>query len=93
LLKLIDQGAEVLAIGNGTASRETEKLAAEVITDAQVRGGRKLELAYVIVNEAGASVYSASDLARKEFPELDVSMRALFLLPAGFRTHWRNWLK
>ena len=69
LLRLMRQThAEVLAIGNGTASRETESLAAEVIREA----GRG---AYVIVNEAGASVYSASPLAGKEFPNLDVSMR------------------
>lgn len=61
-------GAEVLAIGNGAASRETEALAAEVIREA----GRG---AYVIVNEAGASVYSASDVARQEFPDLEASMR------------------
>jgi uncharacterized protein len=76
LLKLIEQGAEVIAIGNGTASRETESLAAEVITEAKSEiGNRKSEIAYVIVNEAGASVYSASELARAEFPDLDVSMR------------------
>lgn len=60
--------ATILAIGNGTASRETETLAADVIKTAS-------QGAYVIVNEAGASVYSASPLARKEFPDLDVSMR------------------
>jgi uncharacterized protein len=74
LLKMIDQGADVLAIGNGTASRETELLAAEVLADARARGSNR-QLAYTIVNEAGASVYSASDLARKEFPDMDVSMR------------------
>ncbi len=74
LLKLIEQGAEVIAIGNGTASRETEILAAEVIQAAQ-NLNHKSELAYVMVNEAGASVYSASKLAQAEFPELDVSMR------------------
>jgi uncharacterized protein len=69
LKKLMAQTrADILAIGNGTASRETERLAAEVIKE--VGAG-----AYVIVNEAGASVYSASALARKEFPDLDVSMR------------------
>ncbi len=76
LVKLIvERGADVIAIGNGTASRETEQLAAEVLSEARplVSGGR--ETAYVIVNEAGASVYSASDLARAEFPDLDVSMR------------------
>jgi uncharacterized protein len=69
LLKLIEQGANVMAIGNGTASRETESLAAEVISEA------KSQISYIMVNEAGASVYSASDLARAEFPDLDVSMR------------------
>ena len=58
----------VVAIGNGTASRETEGLVAELIHEAP-------ELAYVMVSEAGASVYSASDLARAEFPDLDVSLR------------------
>ncbi|MFN8453424.1 MAG: Tex family protein [Anaerolineae bacterium] len=80
LLKLIEQGADVIAIGNGTASRETETLAAEVINETRIANlpkarGAQLPISYVIVNEAGASVYSASDLARAEFPELDVSMR------------------
>jgi uncharacterized protein len=74
LLKMIEQGADLMAIGNGTASRETEALAAEVITAARQKIKAR-ELAYVIVNEAGASVYSASELARAEFPDLDVSMR------------------
>jgi uncharacterized protein len=76
LVKLmVEQGADIIAIGNGTASRETEQLAAEVIAAAKQQGAVKRELAYVMVNEAGASVYSASDLARAEFPDLDVSMR------------------
>lgn len=58
----------LLVIGNGTASRETEQLAAELTRNAP---GVK----YLIVNEAGASVYSASPLARAEFPDLDVSIR------------------
>jgi uncharacterized protein len=58
----------LITIGNGTASRETEKLAAELTRGAQ-------QVKYLIVNEAGASVYSASPLARAEFPELDVSIR------------------
>lgn len=58
----------LIAIGNGTASRETEKLAAEL-----TRGTPSVK--YLIVNEAGASVYSASPLARQEFPDLDVSIR------------------
>lgn len=65
---LTERGADVIAIGNGTASRETEALAADVV--AQAGKG-----AYVIVSEAGASVYSASPLAREELPELDVSLR------------------
>jgi uncharacterized protein len=69
LVNLVIKGdVDVIAIGNGTASRETEALAAEVIAEA----GRA---AYVIVNEAGASVYSASPLAREELPDMDVSMR------------------
>src|SRR6185436_6550075 len=75
-LKLIEQGANVIAIGNGTASRETESLAAEVITEAKSEiSNLQSPISYVMVNEAGASVYSASDLARAEFPDLDVSMR------------------
>ncbi|MEM5774609.1 MAG: Tex-like N-terminal domain-containing protein, partial [Anaerolineaceae bacterium] len=69
LLELIDQHqVNLLSIGNGTASRETEQLAAEL---AAQRPG----LHYVITNEAGASVYSASPLAGKELPSMDVSMR------------------
>ena len=82
LVKLVTEGgAEVIAIGNGTASRETEQLAAEVIAEAKSQianiksANLKSQIAYVMVSEAGASVYSASDLARKEFPDLDVSMR------------------
>ncbi len=62
-------GVHVIAIGNGTASRETEKLAAELIGELD----RKVE--YTIVNEAGASVYSASPAAKKEFPDLEAAMR------------------
>jgi uncharacterized protein len=61
---------DLITIGNGTASRETELLAAELIHEL---GGKST--AYCIVSEAGASVYSASKLAKEEFPELDVSMR------------------
>ncbi|MFQ6113306.1 MAG: Tex-like N-terminal domain-containing protein, partial [bacterium] len=60
---------DVVAIGNGTASRETEMLVAEVINDME------RELFYVIVNEAGASVYSASEVAAEEFPNLPAEMR------------------
>ncbi len=63
---------DVLAIGNGTASRESEALAAEVIAELGEEGRR---LAYAIVSEAGASVYSASEVARREFPDLEASQR------------------
>jgi uncharacterized protein len=63
-------GARLIAIGNGTASRETDRLAADLI-----KGHPELRLAKVMVSEAGASVYSASELAAKEFPDLDVSLR------------------
>lgn len=62
---------ELIAIGNGTASRETDKLAAEVVRAL----GDTQKVAKVMVNEAGASVYSASEFAAREFPELDVTIR------------------
>lgn len=61
---------DLVSIGNGTASRETDKLAAELI-----KKHPELKLTKIMVSEAGASVYSASELAAKEFPELDVSLR------------------
>ncbi|MDT8305757.1 MAG: helix-hairpin-helix domain-containing protein, partial [Anaerolineae bacterium] len=64
----------LIAIGNGTASRETELLAAELIGLLQEHDGSAAPQ-YLIVSEAGASVYSASELARAELPELDVSLR------------------
>jgi uncharacterized protein len=63
-------GSDLVAIGNGTASRETEKLAAELIATHP-----ELGLTRVVVSEAGASVYSASELASQEFPDVDVSIR------------------
>ncbi len=72
LLRLIKKyGATVLSIGNGTASKETEIFAAEVIS----LSGKK-DLAYMIVSEAGASIYSASKLAAEELPELDLTLRS-----------------
>ena len=69
LLELIARhSVTLIAIGNGTASRETEQLVAGLTRE-------RADLHYVIVNEAGASVYSASKLARAELPELDVSIR------------------
>lgn len=61
---------ELIAIGNGTASRETDKLAAELL-----KGATELKLNKIMVSEAGASVYSASEFAANEFPDLDVSLR------------------
>ena len=70
LADLIGQyGVEIIAIGNGTASRESEAFVAEVLKDFP-------DVSYVIVNESGASVYSASELARQEFPELTVEKRS-----------------
>lgn len=69
LLQIVRRyGVQVIAIGNGTASRETEALVADVI---RVQGGIK----YVLVSEAGASVYSASDIAREEFRIFDATQR------------------
>lgn len=65
----------LFTIGNGTASRETEQLVAELIYRLSDQPDFSWEVKYLIVNEAGASVYSASQLARAELPGLDVSMR------------------
>lgn len=66
-------GVELLAVGNGTASRETEKLAGEVAALIKQAGGKAPQA--VVVSESGASVYSASEIAAAEFPEMDVSLR------------------
>lgn len=63
-------GVELIAIGNGTASRETEKMVVDLM-----KRFPELGLQKIVVSEAGASVYSASELAAKEFPDLDVSLR------------------
>ena len=65
-----EHSVEHIAIGNGTASRETEQMTVELIREA---GG---ELSYMVVSEAGASVYSASKLAAEEFPQFDVNLRS-----------------
>ncbi len=71
LAKLCKQhGVELVSIGNGTASRETDALVAEVL-----KRHSELKFNKIVVSEAGASVYSASELAAKEFPHLDVSLR------------------
>lgn len=69
-LKLVNTyGVTLVAIGNGTASYETEEFTSQMVEK------HRLNIAYIIVSEAGASVYSASKLAREELPELDVSLR------------------
>ena len=74
LAKLIKKhGVENIAIGNGTASRETEQMAVELIRQVNESGAR---VSYMIVSEAGASVYSASELAAEEFPQYDVNLRS-----------------
>jgi uncharacterized protein len=75
LARLVAQhGVELISIGNGTASRETDKLAAEVIKLVTSKMPER-KLTKIVVSEAGASVYSASAFAAAEFPELDVSLR------------------
>ncbi|MGO1465584.1 MAG: Tex family protein, partial [Candidatus Corynebacterium faecigallinarum] len=66
-------GVDLMAVGNGTASRETEKLAREISEKVSAATGQRPTP--VIVSEAGASVYSASELAAEEFPDMDVSLR------------------
>ncbi len=74
LSRLIEKhGVEHIAIGNGTASRETEQMAVELIRQVNETGAK---VSYMIVSEAGASVYSASKLAAEEFPEYDVNLRS-----------------
>ena len=77
LQKLCRQHAvQLIAVGNGTASRETEKLADELIAELRKAGGDKpVLMTKVVVSEAGASVYSASKVAEDEFPDLDVTIR------------------
>ena len=71
LAQMIERnGVKLIAIGNGTASRETDKIAGEL-----VRGMPEMGLHKIVVSEAGASIYSASELAAREFPDLDVSLR------------------
>src|SRR5687768_12701507 len=71
---VVQHNCELISIGNGTASRESDKLAAEVIKLVAAKMPDR-KLAQIVVSEAGASVYSASAFAAAEFPELDVSLR------------------
>ena len=68
-----EYNVEVVSLGNGTASRESEEIIAEIIDEIKKETGK--EIYYVIVSEAGASVYSASELASKEYPDINVSLR------------------
>lgn len=70
---IYDYDVNLISLGNGTASRETEEIIGEVIQE--VKDEKNIDLSYVIVSEAGASVYSASELASKEYPNLDVTVR------------------
>lgn len=70
---IYDYNVNLISLGNGTASRETEEIIGEVIQE--VKDEKNMDLSYVIVSEAGASVYSASELASKEYPNLDVTVR------------------
>jgi uncharacterized protein len=72
---LVEHAIRVIAIGNGTASRETEQLVAGLIRQLEEETGEQGKIGYVIVNEAGASIYSASEAAREEFPTLDATQR------------------
>ena len=70
LMELIEKhGVQLIAIGNGTASRESEKIVADMIAE------HHLKVQYVVVNEAGASIYSASKLGAEEHPDINVSLR------------------
>jgi uncharacterized protein len=71
---IVEHGVELISIGNGTASRETDKLAAELIKTIAAKKPEQ-KLIKIVVSEAGASVYSASAFAAAEFPQLDVSLR------------------
>lgn len=70
---IIKYNVDVVSLGNGTASRESEEILAEVLDQVKKETGK--EVYYVVVSEAGASVYSASELATKEYPNLDVTVR------------------
>ena len=77
---------DLIAIGNGTASRETDKLAIDLIKLCP-----QLKMTKIMVSEAGASVYSASELAAKEFPELDVSLRGAVSIARRLQDPLASW--
>ena len=76
---------DIIAIGNGTASRETELVVAETIKEMDN------PISYTIVNEAGASIYSASDLGIEEFPDLDVTVRGAISIARRLQDPWQSW--
>lgn len=85
VLSIIDKyQVEMIAIGNGTASRETEEFIVDVLQSVN------RDVFYIIVNEAGASVYSASDLAREEFPNLQVEERSAVSIGRRLQDHLLN---
>ena len=75
---------DIISIGNGTASRESEKLCAEMISE------YNLNCKYVIVSEAGASIYSASPLAKEEFPDLAIEKEVQYQLVEDYKIHYQN---
>ena len=76
---------EAISIGNGTASRETERFIKEI--------SFPHPLQVFVVSEAGASVYSASKIAREEFPTYDVTVRGAVSIGRDCPTPWQSWLK
>ena len=74
---------QAIAIGNGTASRETESFVQSVRFDRPVEA--------FVVSEDGASIYSASKIAREEFPEYDVTVRGAVSIGRRLMDRWRNW--
>ena len=86
LLELIGRlQVKLIAIGNGTASRETDAFVSRLLRS------NALEVTKVVVSESGASVYSASEIAAQEHPELDVTVRGARASRAACRIRWRNW--
>ncbi len=75
---------QTISIGNGTASRESEEFVVDLIKDIPQ------DVSYMVVNEAGASVYSASKLAAKEFPEFDLTLRSAISIARRLQDHWQS---
>lgn len=75
----------LISLGNGTASRESEQIIVQLLKEIPE------PVQYIIVNEAGASVYSASKLATEEFPQFDVGQRSAASMARACRTHSQSW--